>query len=167
MRVFGDAVCPSGVFDWLVAPGRAVRVYLRNQFSGTFELDDLIVGEDGYVHAKSGTQHMHAFPRNITQDELLDRYAEARSRHEYLAEKTLNLFRGDRKLLLCLGARASFHRYARLWLTIRWHFPTLKFILLNGPRGGAPEHAEQEWKGDDSVWDRHLKSFKPGQSGGA
>ncbi|MBN8996120.1 MAG: hypothetical protein J0H94_12910 [Rhizobiales bacterium] len=158
-RIYGEAVSPSAVFDWQITPRRALHAYLRNRFRGMFEYEDLTI-KDGMVHAGRGANHMHAFPADITMETLPAHYGEARSRHEYLAEKTLRMFLGKQKLLLCLAVPVSLYDHVRLWAVIRRNYPRLKFMLLNGPRGDLPADSEH-WKGDDAVWDRHLKSFLP------
>jgi hypothetical protein len=159
VRVYGKDACPSGIFDWQGTSAAAVAAYLRHDFAGMFELEDLRI-EGGMVrNFRYGTWHLHQFPKGIGVEDIAAHYPEARSRHDHLSQKTLRLLRGRDRLLLCLNRHLSPVHWARLWLQLRLRYPQLSFILLNGPKGDFP--ADVRWEGDDALWDRHLAPFQP------
>jgi hypothetical protein len=156
LRTFGKDECPSSVFDWQRTPMSAIRFYLENDFRGTFEREDLEVSGYSVINRKLRTSHLHAFPKHIADDEIDRYYSRARARHDHLCDRTRAILRGDRRVLICVGAHLRPYRWMRLNFVIRRYAPKLRFRLLNGP---ANDCSHEIWKGDDALWDRHLAHF--------
>jgi len=156
LRAFPRETCPSSVFDWQVTPVRALRFYLANDFRDTFERADLLLPGPWVVNGKLRTNHMHAFPKDISPDEIDRYYPEARARHDHLCENTRAILQGDRRVLICMSRRLPLYRLWLLRLSIRRYAPDLRFRLLNGP---ANDRSRNIWTGNDAAWDRHLAPF--------
>jgi hypothetical protein len=159
LRAFPKERCPSSVFDWQVTPIRAVRFYLANDFHDTFNREDLQMSGHHVVNRKLRTNHIHAFPKDVTADRIDRHYSDARARHDHLCENTRAILRSDRQVLICLSRRLPFYRLWRLHFAIRRYAPNLRFTLLNGP---ANDRSRDIWTGNDAAWDRHLAPFARG-----
>ncbi|MEO6395899.1 MAG: hypothetical protein ABIO40_08310 [Devosia sp.] len=160
-RVFGDAA-PAGLFDWQKTPLPALAFAIRGNFTGMFERRDLVLSDHGTVrNRRLGTRHPHEFPNPADLAVLDGHYATARSRHDHLAARMRELFNGKRRLLLCFSKRLPTLYVAVIRLLIRRHYPALKFILLNGPRGDIVTQRDTDdgWQGTDSIWDAHLANY--------
>lgn len=157
-RVFGEANCPTGVFDWQKTPRSARRHYFRQNFSGLFERNDLKVGKDGVVtHKFLGTSHIHEFPSGTTEATLDDGYANARSRHDHLTTRMREHFNSnDLRLLLCVSRRHSLLQYLHLLADLQTNFPRLRFWLVN-----APVDETDDWRGTDTAWNATLARYRP------
>ena len=60
---FGRAVSPSCIFDWQVTPADALLAYLRNDFRGMFDRDDLAIEAGEWIvhNTRYQTRHPHEF----------------------------------------------------------------------------------------------------------
>jgi hypothetical protein len=66
------------------------------------------------------------------------------------------MLRGDKRVLICVGAHLQPYRWLCLNFAVRRYAPKLRFRLLNGP---ANDYSHEMWEGDDALWDRHLARF--------
>ncbi|WP_156342832.1 hypothetical protein [Devosia sp. A16] len=157
LRVFGDA-SPSGVFDWQVTPPEALQCYLRQDFAGLFEREDLVVKEGVVWNARYRTSHQHEFPRGLTAAELDAHYPAARARHEHLCRRTRSRLRGRGPLLLVFSRPVPGEVVAGVRAAVSRYNPRLTFHLVAEP----PEGAVGDWTGSAEVWDALLAPFRIG-----
>ena len=156
-RFFGREAAPSTVFDWQLTRRRSLLAYIERDFEGIFNLADLAYDERhrAVENTRFGTRHRHEFPVDVTSPAAIaEHYETARSRHDYLAKKTLGLFRGRHALLFCFSEPVTTVARWRLTLALRLKYPQLRFRLL----GGAVDVLDdpEQWRGTDAVWDRHF-----------
>lgn len=146
---------PTTVFSWQVTPMRGLLLYLRQDFAGLFERDDLHVGELGITHARTGTLHLHEFPRQ-SAEALSAHYSAARERHDRLCARTRLLLTDDEPTLLVLDSGTSNitpDQMAEVQERLHRYNPskTLSLFCLATPRD-----AHLDCRGDARAWNRAL-----------
>jgi hypothetical protein len=148
---------PTTVFSWQVTPMHGLLLYLRQDFAGLFERDDLHVGEFGITHARTGTLHLHEFPRQ-SGEALAAHYSAARERHDRLCARTRLLLTDDEPTLLVLdrGKRSiTADQLAEVQERLHHYNPSKSMSLLCL---ATPRPAHLDWRGDARAWSRALSA---------
>lgn len=153
---FGQYVIKGGIFDWQATPNSALIEYFRRDFTGVFELRDLVVVDGAVRNAKFGTSHKHFFPADMTEELLVAHYPAARQRHDFGCRATQRALRSGYSTLFLLGRPATPEHLVEMTELIRRAHAGRKFEILPAPEGDR----DDIWSGDDDVWAKHLSSFK-------
>lgn len=145
-----------GVFDWQGTPPEALIEYLRRDYVGMFERDDLQIIDGKVSNRRFGTSYLHLFPDVVTEEILEAHYPAARENHDRWCRTTKTVLTSDLSTLFVLCkpvAKPEMDEIARL---IEQMAPHRKFLLLPCPDGDD----EQDWAGDHALWREHLSRFE-------
>lgn len=160
-RVFGKQTSRRHIFDWQITPAPAVLEYLRNDFSGMFELDDLIIKAEIVRNARYDTRHPHEFPKGLTNQDLRDCYLKARAAHDRWCAATRKALDNSRSTLFVLGAAMADDELAEMAALIAARCPQKHYLILDGPVGDHVGIGEGDyWMGDHDIWSKHLSRFE-------
>lgn len=157
-RVYGWMAGPRLVFDWQVTPPGTIIDYLRRDFRGMFERDDLELFEGTIRNKRFRTTHQHEFPAGVTIPELDDIYPRARLIHDRLCRRTRRAMGRGEETLFVLAKPIPEATFAELDALIRERRRGRPYLLLRGPEGDRSE----QWSGDDALWSRHLGPYSMG-----
>lgn len=155
-KIFGEHISRRGVFDWQVTPVPAVAEYIRRDFNGLFERDDLHVVDGVVFNKRFGTSHMHEFPKDIAENTLDALYAKAREGHDIWCAVSRMALNNDLSTLFVLARPVSAGDMAEISGLIEKARPGRRFLLLAAPEGDHDNH----WSGDHEVWKAHLSTFQ-------
>lgn len=167
------------IFDGQTTPFVSLLEWLRRDFRGVFELEDLIVEKEQPSHRVFATRHPHEFPARdgaLTMADIHAAYPAARSRFEHLAAKfrahlaspgsflyVLREFRpaADVEALLALLSGPSRHVHL---LMVDWEgkdtdAASLPDVSLAWLPKTVNKPAGRQWEGDDAAWDRALSPY--------
>ncbi|WP_269929798.1 hypothetical protein [Aminobacter sp. HY435] len=153
---FGQYVARGGVFDWQGTPSLALIEYFKRDFTGVFELPDLVV-VDGFVrNALLGTSHKHAFPPGMTEELLAVHYPVAKQRHDFSCKVTQKALQSGRSTLFLLGKSVPSEHLKEIEALIRRAHKGRRFEIVPAPDG---DH-DDVWSGDHAIWATHLSRFE-------
>ena len=155
-RVFGSLKGGKrGVFDWQGTPGETLMEYLRRDFTGMFERQDLQVSDEGHVvNRRFGSSHKHAFPKHLSEAELDLLYPAARALHDHWCSVTKEAI-GNRLSTLFVTSSADFP-LKDVEQLIAARYPQKTFHILAAP--GNDDNGDPF--GDPDVWTQHLSRFE-------
>ena len=171
----------ASYFDWLGTPLPGLLQVLEQGFAGCFEREDLEISADQstVLHKRFGMSYRHLFSRlpgtELVDSTALDReYNEKRAKMDALAQRWVEMMRGDERLLfvrhdtidekgasLLLAALTRQAEKARVDLLtvlpsgMQWTSPDSRIHVESGIEMSGP----QNWKGDDQLWDRVLQKY--------
>jgi hypothetical protein len=144
-----------GVFDGQVTPPAALIEYLRRDFVGMFERDDLYVQDGRVLNRRFGTNHIHEFPEDVT-DEMLDSlYPQARRKHDVWCATTKQTLTCKLSTLFVLSRPVTKSEQDIIAELIQRMAPRRTFLLLAAPDGDAGA----DWTGNHALWREHLSRF--------
>lgn len=147
---------PTTVFSWQVTPFDGVLLYLRRDFAGLFERDDLYVGEHGIANRVADTLHLHEFPEH-SAEALAANYARARERHDRLCARTRQLLADDEPTLLVFDSGTASlpdGQQAELRERLQHYNPGKRLGLLCTT--SVRDAARFDWRGDGRAWSKAL-----------
>ncbi|GAA2816438.1 hypothetical protein EDC40_10971 [Aminobacter aminovorans] len=144
------------MFDWQVTPVAAIAEYIRRDFAGMFEREDLHVVDGVVFNKRFGTNHMHEFPKDINERSLDALYGKAREGHDGWCAVTRRALKSDLSTLFVLSRPASATEMAEISGLIEQTGGRRQFLLLAAPRGDHDDH----WTGDHEIWKTHLTAFR-------
>jgi hypothetical protein len=184
---FGETRFERHVFDWQITPFDAARAYLRSDFTGVFERDDLTLIDEGagpeVVHRRLLTRHPHEFPcrdGQLTEAILDETYPRARSKFDYLANKFRDHLRQPGPFLYVCKEVRSQAEIEDLIALLSAGSPEHRFHLLVVGQAGEPDHdlsalkdqvtkailppaidkpIGRDWEGDDAAWSAVFEPF--------
>jgi hypothetical protein len=152
---FGRVSGRRGVFDWQGTPPAAVMEYLRRDFVGMFERDDLQVADGKVSNRRFGTSYKHLFPDGVTEAVLDARYPAVRKNHDRWCKTTRALIRNGRSTLFVLGLPVTGRDMDELSMLVEKAAPGRDFLLLAPPEGDRSD----DWRGDYDLWREHFSPF--------
>jgi hypothetical protein len=146
---------PTTVFSWQVTPIEGLLLYLRRDFAGLFERDDLYVGPYGITNRLADTLHLHEFPAQSAEG-LAAHYAVARERHDRLCARTRQLIADDEPTLLVFDSGMTpleGGKAAELRERLQHYNPNKALGLLCTTSVRDPG---RDWRGDGRAWCKAL-----------
>lgn len=147
----------KSVFDVQRTPTSAVLAYFQHNFSGMFELEDLVRGPVSILNGRFGTSHLHRFPAATHQEHIATHYARARWHHEKSCSNMRLLLSQPQSLLFVVGhpfnpdETDAFHRQ------LKKHGAHGRLICVNNV-GVEPTPGRDPWMGNDDHWDAALNA---------
>jgi hypothetical protein len=147
---------PRGVFDWQVTPPEAVLDYIRCDFQGTFERNDLYL--DGTVkHRRFNTIHLHLLPGDeIDADSFEKIYPAAKRAHEKYCGVTREAIHNPLSTLFVLSRPVPDEFIRELKSCITAINPLKTFTILPAPANDDITR----WDGDRDIWREHLAPYQ-------
>lgn len=145
------------VFDWQATPYFALLEYLRRDFRGLFELDDLGMLDGRVVNERYGTLHRHDFPDN---PDIAVHYTAARSRHDHLCNKTRAAMTSPLATLFvrCGALPADEERALHDAIaSLRRGAPFTLALIDDDDQ--PPSVPAEPWQGNHDYWDRVLSEY--------
>ena len=174
------------LFDWQITPLKAVIAYLEADFTGVFDLGDLVIDVSGAVaHDVLRTLHPHDFhpmDEALGPADIEAQYPAARAKFDHLADKFRRHLQAPGPFLYVVGGAAQRQEAQRLVKLLARH-PQHSFRILFAPPPSSPDLSDlddriaqatldetqarakpagQEWEGDDAAWTRVLEPFALG-----
>lgn len=152
---------PRSVFSWQVTPAKALLHYLRNDFKGMYELDDLRQREDGVVvNIRYDTVHQHEFPFDPPTSIRLE-YRRARARHDYLCKITRRAIADNLPTLFVFGEEIPDALRPEIVSNINRLRDGAPFTLVEWQEpSGPPTDPDHAWQGNHDFWRDKLTSFR-------
>ncbi len=152
------AAALSGVFDWQATPLPALLEYLRRDFCGMFEREDLAWFEGRVVHRRFGTSFLHRFPKNIAETDIGKYFVSALHKHEMACERLrLELNEPEVPLLLVVGQALEPAVADEILAIAQRSNPASLTRLLCVDAVGMPSSPPRYgWEGNDAFWDEAL-----------
>jgi hypothetical protein len=152
---FGRVSGRRGVFDWQGTPPAAVIEYLRRDFAGMFERDDLQIADGKVSNRRFGTSYKHLFPDGATEEVVNARYPAVRKKHERWCRTTRGLIRNGLSTLFVLGLPVASRDMDEMSVLLENAAPGRDFLLLAPPDGDSRD----DWRGNYDLWRRHFSRF--------
>ncbi|UVK36326.1 hypothetical protein LHFGNBLO_003234 [Mesorhizobium sp. AR10] len=144
-----------GVFDGQVTPPSALIEYLRRDFVGMFERDDLYIENKRVFNRRFGTNHIHEFPEDVTEATLDLLYPEARRKHDVWCANTRKALTCGLSTLFVLSRPVAKPDLAEITDLVQGMAPRRKFLLLPSPEDDSGD----DWTGNHALWRDHLSRF--------
>lgn len=155
-QVFGRAISKRGVFDWQITPTDAVIEYIRCDFAGMFEREDLEIRDGIVINRRLGTKHNHEFPKDLHEEALDALYPMARQKHDAWCAVTKAALRSNLSALVVLGMPVSPAQEQTISGLIAQANRQRPFLLLASPDGDVGG----DWRGNEGAWTEHLSGFR-------
>lgn len=144
-----------GVFDWQGTPPAALIEYLRRDFIGMFERDDLQIVDGTVTNRRFGTSYKHLFPNGVTEEILDAHYPVARENHDRWCKTTKTLLTSNLATLFVLCKPVAKPEMDEIERLVKQMAPHRRYLLLACPDGDD----EENWAGDHALWREHLSRF--------
>jgi len=145
------------VFDWQATPYPALLEYLRRDFRGMFELEDLGMLDGRVVNERYGTLHRHDFPEN---PDLARHYATARSRHDHLCNKTRSAVTSPLPTLFIRYGALAPDEERTLHDAVAALRQGRPFALaLIDDDDHPPSDPDEPWQGNHDYWEQALSRY--------
>jgi hypothetical protein len=147
--------CPSVVFSWQITPITALFEYLRRDFKGMMELDDLVPDSRTVRNLRFGTMHHHEFKRDVSEQQIHDYFPIARRKHDAMCERARRMISDDEPTLYALAnSGATDEQLEELKSLLKFRNPSKRFDIL-----ALQSTTPDIWQGDDSAWDEEFSHF--------
>jgi hypothetical protein len=170
------------IFDWQITPFPAVITYLRRDFVGVFELDDIAIdpARGTAVNTAMCTSHAHAFHpagERLTTQDIREQYPSVREKFDHLADKFRGVLASDGPVIYissfiiptrevtafveCLARRNYQQRFRLAMVGIRGQQDAVDVSAFGGSVSchfvdPPSKSAKVEWEGDDESWEQVL-----------
>lgn len=147
---------------------------IETDFAGVFDRETLAINSRGFAANRDGIVFMHDFTKvgGQTSKDVVDaEYQSRRQKFDYLAAKTIRLFKGRRRVLYVIVG-ADVEALERISLALSTKHPRHRFFLLSVvetdcPRGlvfadrikavfeveaSINKREKHRWQGNDEAW---------------
>ena len=151
---------PKTVFGKQTTHAGAVIEYLRRDFAGVFEFDDLDFEGEFVWHRSLPTRHMHYFSTNASPDERRTEYPAARAKHDALCAATRALLTDKEATLFLFGGALEVSQRVEIEAEIAARNPRRPFRLVTIDVSDRPPSYDGDdgWQGNHEAWDAALAS---------